>query len=67
MSLIGSGIVSHAWFPASATGIYPMSDADMANTSYYVGYIRKYATSCKCGCRDTACTQSYWQIQQFKR
>jgi hypothetical protein len=21
----------------------------------------------KCGCRDSACTQSYWQIQSFKR
>jgi hypothetical protein len=21
----------------------------------------------KCGCRDSACMQSYWQIQSFKR
>ena len=24
-------------------------------------------TRWKCGCRDAACTQSYWQIQSFKR
>jgi hypothetical protein len=68
VTLLGSGMISNSWFPRSATAIMTMSDAELAQTSHYVGYICKYNGSAwKCGCRDSACAQSYWQIQQFKR
>jgi hypothetical protein len=33
-----------------------------------LGSLRTWTRSMwKCGCRDSACAQSYWQIQSFKR
>ena len=33
---------------------------------YFVGYMCAWSgTSWKCGCRDAACTQSFWQLQSF--
>jgi hypothetical protein len=35
---------------------------------YEVAYICTWSGSAwECGCQDSACTQSYWRIQQFKR
>src|SRR6266511_4336929 len=47
----------------------PMSSTELqlANPSYVLGYLCTWTGSTwKCGCRDSACTQSYWQIQSFK-
>jgi hypothetical protein len=41
---------------------------DNTNASYSVAYTCRWTGSqWKCGCRDSTCTQSYWQIQSFKR
>jgi hypothetical protein len=41
---------------------------DSTEASDYVAYTCRWTGSrWKCGCRDSACTQSYWQIQSFKR
>ena len=45
-----------------------LTSTELANPSHVLGYICTWQTSqWKCGCRDSACTQSYWQIQSFKR
>ena len=67
VSLFGPGLISNAWFPRSATAMVSMTDSELAGTSHYVGYICRYSGEWKCGCRDTACTQSYWMVQGFKR
>lgn len=45
-----------------------MTSTELANRSYALAYLCTWTGSqWKCGCRDSACTQSYWQIQSFKR
>ncbi len=48
---------------------HPVSDLhELSQPSYVLGYHCSWTGSgWKCGCRDQACTQSYWQIQSFKR
>ena len=68
ITLLGSNQISNAWFPKNATAIVQMSDSEQRQNSYYVGYVCQYRTNAwKCGCRDSLCTQSFWQIQQVRR
>jgi Carbohydrate binding module (family 6) len=61
-------LISNAWYPKSATATISMTSTELANPSYVPGYLCTWTgSSWKCGCRDSACTQSYWQIQSFKR
>jgi hypothetical protein len=59
--------ISNAWHPKTANTT--LSGLDLQNTTHYVlGYLcTSNGTQWKCGCRDSACTQSYWQVQSFKR
>jgi cell division septation protein DedD len=67
VSLFGGGLISNAWFPRTASASVSMTSSELSQTSHYAGYVCKYNAGWKCGCRDTSCTQSYWQIQSFKR
>jgi hypothetical protein len=68
ISLVGSNKQGGAWFPRSATGFIPTSDQDLQETTQVVGYICTWTGSqWKCGCRDNACTQPYWQLQEVGR
>jgi hypothetical protein len=61
-------LIANAWYPKTANGTIPMTATELANPSYVLGYLCTWTGSAwKCGCRDQACTQSYWQIQSFKR
>jgi hypothetical protein len=48
---------------------------DSTEASYYIAYTCRWtpstgsgqAGSWKCGCRDSACTQSYWQIERLQQ
>jgi hypothetical protein len=61
-------LVAGAWYPRSATATLSLTSTELTQDSYYVAYTCKWTGSTwKCGCRDSACTQSYWQIQSFKR
>jgi hypothetical protein len=61
LDLFGSGLISDAWFPGSAQGIVTIPDTGTA--SFWVAYTCHWTGSkWTCGCRDSACTQSYWQI-----
>jgi hypothetical protein len=53
------------WYPKTAHGTIA---TDTAIDNYVLGYICTWnGSQWKCGCRDSVCTQSYWQIQSFRR
>jgi parallel beta-helix repeat protein len=61
-------LIANAWYPKSATTNISLTSTELANPSYNLAYICSWTgSSWKCGCRDSQCTQSYWQIQSFKR
>jgi hypothetical protein len=61
-------LIAGAWYPKSATATISMTSTELANPNYNLAYIYSWTgTSWKYGCRDASCTQSYWQIQSFKR
>jgi len=56
----GGSLVANAWCPTSAQGTLP------ANATDYVGYTCNLTgTKWNCGCADTACAQSFWQLQKI--
>ena len=64
--LYGSGLISNSWYRGNAQGVATIQD--LSTPSYYVAYTCKWTGSAwKCGCRDSACTQSYWQIQKLQQ
>ena len=61
-------LVAGVWYPKTATTTLSLTSTELANDSYVLGYLCSWTGSgWKCGYRDAACTQSYWQIQSFKR
>jgi parallel beta helix pectate lyase-like protein len=67
ITLFGGGLISNNWFPRTASAMVSMTSTELSGTSHYVGFVCRYSGGWKCGCRDTACAQSYWQIQSFRR
>jgi hypothetical protein len=60
--------IAGAWYPKTATANISLTQTELANPNYNLAYICSWVGSAwKCGCRDASCTQSYWQIQSFKR
>jgi hypothetical protein len=61
-------LIAGAWYPKTATATISLTSTELTNPSYSLAYLCSWVGSAwKCGCRDSACTQSYWQIQSFKR
>jgi hypothetical protein len=61
-------LIANAWYPKSANTTIAMTSTELANPSYVLAYLCTWTgTNWKCGCRDQACAQSYWQIQSFKK
>jgi hypothetical protein len=61
-------LIASVWYPKTATATLSLTSTELANPSYNLAYICTWmGSSWKCGCRDASCTQSYWQIQSFKR
>lgn len=53
------------WIPGQGTG--QINRAVGTQPGYFVGYICTWdGANWKCGCRDTFCTQSFWQLQGFQ-
>jgi hypothetical protein len=60
-------LIAGSWYPKTAQTNISMTSTELANPSYNLAYICTWTGSAwKCGCRDLACTQSFWQIQSFK-
>ena len=64
----GTEKISDVWYPGFATLALSLTSQELSQTTYVLGYMCTYVNSTwKCGCRDQACTQSYWQIQRIQR
>jgi hypothetical protein len=53
------------WFIGSATA--NLSIADLTQKQSVLAYICEWTGVWKCGCNDSACSTSYWNLQQFKQ
>jgi hypothetical protein len=68
-------LISNTAYPKTANTTIAMTSTELHNPGYMLGYLCSWTPSTgsgqagqwKCGCRDSACTQSYWQIQKFQR
>jgi hypothetical protein len=61
-------LIANAWYPKTANTTISLTSTELSQPSYILTYLCTWIGSgWKCGCRDSACTQSYWQIQSFKR
>jgi hypothetical protein len=61
-------LIANAWYPKTANTTISLTSTELSQPSYVLAYLCTWTgSSWKCGCRDSACTQSYWQIQSFKR
>ena len=61
-------LIAGAWYPKTATTNISLTSTELSQPSYVLTYLCTWIGSgWKCGCRDSACMQSYWQIQSFKR
>lgn len=55
------------WIIGTANLSLPLNEAERAGTNYIVAYICTWTGGeWKCGCRDKACLNNYWQLQTFK-
>jgi hypothetical protein len=64
VDLFGSQLISGSWYKSFAQGVAQM---DTATPNYYVAYTCSWTGSkWMCGCRDSSCAQSYWQIQKIQ-
>jgi hypothetical protein len=58
------------WFLGEASAELSRTPAQLSQDNFVVAYVCTWIESerkWKCGCRDSACTQSFWQLQNFKR
>ena len=63
-----SNLVSSAWCVGNATYTRSITSTQMAQLNYYLAYICQWnGTAWKCGCRDSACSTNYWNLQEFKK
>jgi Carbohydrate binding module (family 6) len=61
-------LIANTWYPKSANTTINLTSTELQNDSYVLSYMCNWTGSAwKCGCRDAACTQRYWQIQSFRR
>ena len=57
-----------SWIIGQATATLSRTPSELSQSNYFLAYVchpdgEKWA----CGCRDSACTRSYWQLQIFGR
>jgi hypothetical protein len=58
-------LIANNWYPMSAQASIT---TDTSTDNYVLGYICTWnGSTWRCGCRDAACTQSYWQVQRVQR
>lgn len=56
------------WIVGRASANLNMTNEELQNNNYFVGYVCSWTGSeWKCGCKDSTCTQGYWQLQTFKK
>jgi hypothetical protein len=56
-------LMANVWYPMTADATISLTSTELANPSYALAYICTWTRSqWTCGCRDSACAQSYWMI-----
>jgi hypothetical protein len=56
------------WFIGEASAELTRTPAELMRDNFVVAYVCTWTgIEWKCGCRDSACTQSFWQLQNFRR
>ncbi len=61
-------LMANAWYPKSANTTINLTSSEACQSQLRARlHLLMDRNELKCGCRDSACTQSYWQIQSFKR
>lgn len=67
LQLSGANKVGGAWFVGRAQTRLPHTSAELSQNNFVVAYVCTWQnTQWKCGCRDRACSQSFWQLQIFR-
>jgi hypothetical protein len=55
-----------SWLKGAATAQINLTSQEMSQKNNLIAFICQWTgTAWKCGCRDSACGQMYWQLQQF--
>jgi hypothetical protein len=63
-----SNLVSNAWCVGSGSHTRSLTQSQRQSTNPYVAYVCNWTGSdWKCGCRDSACTTNYWNLQALKK
>ena len=64
VTLTGTNLVANSWYSGSAKTSIPLL---AGQPTFFVGYVCQWTGSdWKCGCADSTCSQSLWQLQAFK-
>jgi hypothetical protein len=64
--LVGAGLIADVWFPGSAQGTLTIQN--LSTPTYWVAYTCHWTgQKWMCGCRDSAYSQSFWQIQKVQQ
>ena len=54
------------WFRGNATATVSLTATELTQENNLIAYICTWnGTAWRCGCRDSACTTPYWQLQRF--
>ena len=57
-----------SWYKNSASAAINLSASELEKNNYIVAYVCTWKDNAwKCGCRDSDCTNRYWQLQAFKK
>jgi Chondroitinase B len=67
IALRGSQPTARDWYVGTAIANLSRSQAQLAEDNFVVAYTCLFHNNAwKCGCRNSNCTQNYWQLQAFK-
>lgn len=63
-----SNLINNAWCVGDAKKTQSLTATQLAITNYYLAYVCTWTgAEWKCGCRDSACSTNYWNLQSFKK
>jgi hypothetical protein len=66
IALSGPERAASDWYVGTATANLMRSQAQLAGDNFVVAYTCLWQNNAwKCGCRDSSCSQAYWQLQAF--
>jgi hypothetical protein len=68
INFVPSGRTVGDWHVGKTTAKIPMTTAELSKESTIVAFFCKWdGSNWSCGCRDSGCANTFWQIQKFKK